>query len=126
MLHFSLTLLISLAVLYHSVNAQVKCNGWAEFCDKRFNDVALPSTHNSFASLNPPAPGSSLIPGDLKVPSSPFANQNAGWDIKAQLEDGISKQVTNLKRCAWIRARRLSGWFFSSALSFQLHIDRRV
>jgi hypothetical protein len=71
-------MLVYLALLVLSVNAQSKCNGWAEFCDLPFDKVALPSTHNSFAYQQ-----------NSNLPSSPFINQNGGWDIKAQLE-GIS------------------------------------
>jgi hypothetical protein len=66
--------------LFISAKAQTetKCNGWSEFCNKRFNEVTLPSTHNSFAYQQ-----------NSNIRSSPFVNQNTGWDLQAQLEDGI-------------------------------------
>jgi hypothetical protein len=67
-----------LSALFLSTNAQtMKCNGWSEFCNKRFNEVALPSTHNSYA-----------FQLDASDPS-PFENQNKEWNIQSQLNFGI-------------------------------------
>ncbi|KAJ1666118.1 hypothetical protein IW140_001855 [Coemansia sp. RSA 1813] len=54
----------------HRRSSPSECNGYSDLCDRQFNLVAFPTTHNSFAS------------GDNIA-----ANQNK--DIMQQLDDGI-------------------------------------
>jgi hypothetical protein len=49
------------------------CNGYAELCDRRVNEVCFATTHNSMASSD--------------IETWMFPNQEAG--IRAQLEDGV-------------------------------------
>lgn len=48
------------------------CNGHEELCDKRFNEVVFPATHNSMSSAD-----------------EGWAVPNQNHDMKRQLEDGI-------------------------------------
>jgi len=49
------------------------CNGYAELCDRRLDQVVFPTTHNSMSAAD--------------IPDWMFPNQNKG--IPAQLEDGV-------------------------------------
>ncbi|CAG8662674.1 13480_t:CDS:2 [Funneliformis mosseae] len=61
---FSITLLASV------VDSQKACNGYAEFCDKLYSEIAYVMTHNSYAAGKQPA-----------------ANQN--FNVSTQLKDGV-------------------------------------
>jgi hypothetical protein len=67
-----------------SVTAATACNGHSDLCDRRYNEVAFPMTHNSFAIVS-----DGFRPG---------ANANQSRSIQQQLRDGVRVFMLNTYR----------------------------